>query len=335
MKKSLFMGLALTTMSIVSMTGCGNSGSGGGQSDAVKIGILQPNHPALAAATSGFLSEIAANGISVNPIIRMPNAQGSDTDSLALDLVSQCDILLGVGTGVSQKLKGAVEEKGKEEKASLLFTAVTDPVAAGLIPSPENGSGFCCGTTDMNPIDEQIDLIKECIPDVDKVGIIYTSSELNSAKQAELAIERMQSTELGITPVVKTCTGSADIFTVASALADEDGLDAIYIPTDNVIAENPGAISSAVNGKGILVVCGEESMLKGCGSVTKSINYTELGRKTGKMAVQILKGLKNAKDIPLEGASAEECEYVMCLANAADAGIVLPDSVKNKCRNID
>jgi len=334
MKKSLFMGLALTTMSIVSMTGCGNSGSGGGSSDgAVKIGILQPNHPALAAATNGFLSEIAANGISVNPILRMPSASGSDTNAIALDLVSQCDMLLGVGTSISQVLKGAIEGKGKEETASLLFTAVTDPVSAGLIPSPENGSGFCCGTTDMNPVDEQIALIKECNPDADKVGILYTVTEINSKIQSDMAVAKIQS--LGMEAVVSTCTGPSDIFTVANNLASVDGLDAIYIPTDNVIAENPGAVSSAVSGKGILVVCGEESMLKNCGSVTKSINYTELGRKTGKMAVQILKGLKNAKDIPLEGASAEECEYVMCLSNAADADVVLPDSVKNKCRNIE
>ena len=332
MKKSLLMSLAVATMSIVSMTSCGSS-EGGSSGNSVKIGILQPNHPALSAATNGFLSEIRANGINVEPILRMPNPSGSDTNALALDLVSQCDILLGVGTTISQVLKGTVEEKGKEEKASLLFTAVTDPVAAGLIPSKDNGSGFCCGTTDMNPVEEQIALIKECNPDADKVGIIYTGTETNSRIQSEMAVPKIES--LGMEAIVSTCTGSSDIFTVASALASTDGIDAIYIPTDNTIAENPGAISSAVSGKGILVVCGEESMLKNCGSVTKSINYTELGKKTGKMAVSIIKGEKAAKDIPLVGAEAEECEYVMSLSNAADAGVVLPDSVKSKCRNID
>ena len=256
MKKKLFL-LSAIPLVMGSLTGCG-------EDNRIKVGIMTIGFPAVAVAADGFLAELSAAGIAYNALTRIPSNDASAA-SIALDLASQCDYLLGVGTGNSQKLKGAIEEKGKAATSTLFFTAVTDPVDAGLVSSWDNPSGFVCGTSDMNPVAEQIDLILECIPTVDKVGIFYTNSESNSRVQKDKAVTRLRD-ELGITAVYDTCTNSADITTALSSfLQANPDMDALYIPTDNNIANNPGAVKTAIAGKGILVVCGEGLSLKDCG----------------------------------------------------------------------
>lgn len=326
MKKKLFLLSALPLL-MGSLVGCGSNDGG------VKIGLLTLGFEAVDVAADGFLDELTKAGIAYNAIKRIPR-DASDRGVQALDLASQCDYLLGLGTDNSKALKSAVEGKGKAETTTLFFTAVTDPVAEGLVPSMDNGSGFVCGTTDMNPVAEQIELIQECIPNVDKVGIFYTASENNSAIQANMAREKLEAE--GITAVVQTCMGATDISSNITALTNIEGLDAIYIPTDNNVAANgTRAVAQAVENKNILVVCGEAGMLKSCGAVTLSIDYENLGRLTGKMAVQVIKGEKKAKDIPVGSLPIDELEYVMSLNNAKAAGVTIPQSVQDKCTNLD
>ena len=334
MKKSLLASLLLCALSVV---GCG----GGDDSPStptpmlgkVRIGILQPNHPALEAAANGFKDYILNAELSDNEFeftIYTPNVSGSDINDLAKAIVSTCDMALGIGTGVSQALKNAVVQKGRV--IPTLFTAVTDPVGSGLVASKNNGVGFMCGTSDMNPVAEQIALVKQCNPDADKVGVLYTVSEVNSQVQANDAVAAIS--KAGMEAVVRTVQGASDISAVCTELASVAGLDAIYIPTDNNIAQNPGAVKGTLTGKGIHVICGEENMLSGCGTVTKSIDYTKLGELTGKMAVSIIKGEVFPYQIPVGYISDEECEYVMSSTNAASYNALIPQDVRNRCRDI-
>ena len=131
MKKKLFLLAALPLM-MGSLVGCGND------SDGVRIGILTLGFEAVDVAADGFLDELSKAGIAYNAIKRIPR-DASDRGVQALDLASQCDYLLGLGTDNSKSLKSAVESKGKAETTTLFFTAVTDPVAEGLVPSKDNG----------------------------------------------------------------------------------------------------------------------------------------------------------------------------------------------------
>lgn len=301
----------------------------------IKIGILQPvEHEALDVARKGFMEGLAEKGYDTSKVkfvYRNGGGKEADISSYAKSLVSRCDMSLGIGTGASVSLKSAETDKGLTKP--LLFTAVTDPVDAKLVSSLDNGEGFVTGSSDMQPIADQILLIKECIPSVDKVGILYTSSESNSEAQAKVAEAAL--TLNGITTVRKTCTGPSDVSSTALALASEEGIDAIYIPTDNNIAANTDAVKTAVAGKNILVVAGEESMMKGCGHVTLSVDYKALGKVTGHMAAEILsKGIK-AGELPVKTMTKEECNYVMSAANCASSGVTLPDEVIAKCTNVD
>ena len=315
MKKKFISLLTLAALPFsFMMTGCSNK---------VAIGILQPvQHAALDAAREGFEQGLKENGI--NAAINYRNAGGNDADlnAYAKDLVDTSKLVLGIGTGASQALKGAEDNAGYTKP--LLFTAVTDPVDAGLVSSKDNKDGFVCGTTDANPVEEQISLIKEFKADASKVGIMYTQTETNSKVQADQAKAAIEAK--GMTADIRTCSNSSDIKATALALADA-GVDAIYIPTDNNIAANMNAINDAASSKHVLVVCGEENMLKTGGHVTLSIDYFSLGYATGKMAAQILKGDKKTTDFPVVPVAASECSYAYSTANLTASGLTLPESM--------
>lgn len=324
--------LAVCTLGLTACPGTRSEGA-----DSIKVGILQPvEHVALDAARDGFKEGLASKGYDASKVeFVYRNAGGRGTAEIATfakDLVSICDLYLGIGTDASKALKTAAEDKGLIKPC--LFTAVTDPVDAGLVESLENGKGFVTGTSDMQPIAAQIDLIQECIPGVDKIGILYTQSETNSVVQANQA-EAAINAKGGITAVRQTCTGPSDVSAAALALANTEGLDAIYIPTDNNIAANTDAVKTAVQNKGVLVVTGEEGMMAGCGAATLSIDYKSLGKVTGEMAAQILKEDLVPGKLPVKTMTAADCEYVISSANCADANVTLPTSVIEKSRDIN
>ena len=288
------------------------------------IGILQPaEHLALDAAREGFEKGLKDNGITGYKIdYRNAGGNSADLSAFAKDLVDTSELVLGIGTGASVALKGAADNAGLDKP--ILFTAVTDPVEAKLVASKENNTGHVCGTTDAQPIEEQIALVKEFKPSATKVGIMYTQTEINSkvqADQAEVAIKAA-----GMSAVIKTCSNASDVNATATALVAE-GIDAIYLPTDNNIAANMNAVKSAVTGKGVLIVCGEENMLKVGGHVTLSIDYFGLGYSTGKMAAEILKGEKKPTDFPVVPVASSECAYVYSSTNLEAAGLSMPEEL--------
>ena len=315
MKKGKLLTLLPLMLLPLATTGC---------SPKTVIGILQPvEHNALGAAREGFIQGLKDGGLS-NFKIDYRNAGGNDADlnALAKNLIDSSDLTLGIGTGASKALQGAEVNAGFDKP--LLFTAVTDPVGAGLVASADNPSGYVCGTTDANPVEAQIALIKEFKADASKVGIMYTQTEENSKVQSDQAEAAIKAA--GMTADIKMCSNSADIKATAEALV-ADGVDAIYIPTDNNIAANMNAVKVAVENKDILVVAGEENLLREGGHISLSIDYFQLGVSTGKMAAQILKGEKKATDFPVVAVPASDCQFVYSSSNLQSAGLSMPEAM--------
>ena len=295
--------------------------------ETIKVGILQPvEHVALGAARKGFEDALKAANLPNKIDITYSNAGGNDADlvTLAKNLVDSCDLNLGIGTGASKALLGAQVNAGL--KKPLLFTAVTDPVDAGLVKNADNPSGYVCGTTDANPVEAQIALIKEFKSSATKVGIMYTQTEENSKVQSDQAEAAIKAA--GMTASVKTCTNSSDIKATAEALVAE-GVDAIYLPTDNNIAANMNAVKQAAVAGGTLVVAGEEGMLEEGGHITLSIDYYNLGKNTGEMAASLIKNDTKPTDYKVVAVPASNCSYVYSSKNLADAGLSMPEAMKN------
>ncbi len=288
-KNALFI-IGIVLIGILSLSGCSND------KEVVEIGISQiVEHPALDAARDGFIAALEENGYveGENIKLRKENAQGdfSTAQSIAEKFKNdKVDLVLAIATPTAQAAANVIKD------IPIMITAVTDPVSAGLVESMEKPGANVSGTTDMNPVKEQFALIKKFLPDVKKVGILYNSGEVNSEVQVEIAKEVAE--DMGIELKEGTVTNSSEVQLAASSLVDK--VDAFYLPTDNVIASALPAILKVTDAKNIPVFASESGMVEQGAVATKGINYFELGRKTGQMAVEVLNG-KQPSEMGVEG----------------------------------
>ncbi len=296
----------------------------------IQIGILQlTSHPALDKANEGFVQALADNGYVNGENIKI-NQQNPQTDAstmaaMATTLVSKSKLILTIATDASVAVASELDIQKKD--IPLLFTAVTEPISARLVNSYEAPGKNITGTSDMNPVADQIGLVKAVAPNATKVGILYTASEDNSQIQAEIAKSAIETANM--TAVIKTITDATQIEATVRALINTEKVDCIYIPTDNMLAANMPQVYAATctNTVKIPVVCGEESMVSQGGTITYGIDYYNLGYKTGLMAVKILNGEKTANELPVEFG-----DPTGTIANSdvlTALGITLPDTLTN------
>lgn len=294
MKKilSLVMAILLVCGMCLSFTSCSK------EADYV-VGICQlAPHVALDAATQGFkdalTAELAKEGKTVefreqnagNEISACPNIVGSFVSN-------NVDLILANATPVLQAAKNATTT------IPILGTSVTEyGVALGI----ENFSGTVgtnvSGTSDLAPLTEQAQMMIDTLSlkSGDKVGLLYCSAEANSTYQ--VAVVKGYLTDKGISCTEYPFADSNDLTTVATKAASE--VKAIYVPTDNTVADNTAIIKNVTLAKNVPVFAGEEGICSGCGYATLSIDYYSLGKKTGEMAAKILLGQANVKDMPIE-----------------------------------
>lgn len=323
MKRTLALLMASALM--LSLAGCSQTGgsSSSGEAETLRIGIIQPmEHESLDAAREGFVQALADHGYTDGDTIVLDyqNAQG---DSSALLTISQrfvgddCDLVLAIGTGAAQSIASQTSE------IPVLITAVTDPVDAGLVQSSEAPGTNVTGTNDMNPIREQLELIPEILPDVQTVGLLYTSSEDNSILQIEEAKAILE--EMNLDYVEQTVTGSNDVQQAVQSIVTR--CDAIYIPTDNTFASAMPLVGSVVMESGTPVICGATGMVEAGGLITLGLNYYNLGYQTGEMAVQVLEGADPAS-MPVQ--SQNQYDYVVNEEMLSALGMELPQSLLEK-----
>lgn len=313
------LGLLLSLMLVLGTTAAlADEGS-------VKIGILQyVEHAALDSATEGFKQALKENGYE-DVTIDYKNASG---DNATLQLMAEqfasgdYDVLLGVATPAVQALLTAVSDK------PILGTAVTDYVSAGLVASNEAPGANLTGTSDMNPVDKQIDLLMQLVPDAKTIGVLYTSSEVNSEIQAKMAEQEAARYSLGV--VTKTISAVGEVQQAVESLVGQ--VDALYIPTDNICASAMAVIASVANPAKLPVIVGEENMCNEGGLATIGLNYTKLGYQTGMMAVRILKDGANPAEMSIEGLG--DADVYLNQVTADEVGIVFPQELVDAAVNI-
>ncbi|MBQ8603231.1 MAG: ABC transporter substrate-binding protein [Oscillospiraceae bacterium] len=314
MKKVLALILAMVMA--VSLTACG----AGGRDDEgkVKIGILQRlEHTSLDQARKGFVQALADNGYvdGENMVLDYQNAQNdpSNLQTMADRLINnENDIILAIATGAAQTLAARPHEM------PVLITAVTDPVDAGVIDSMDSPGSPISGTSDVSPVKEQLELILKLKNDVETIGLLYTSGEDNSVLQIKQAKEIMDG--MGMAYVEQTVTNTNDVQQAVQSLVTK--CDAIYIPTDNVLAASMALVADIAWPANIPVVTGSVNMVMDGGLATLGLSYYNLGYQTGEMAVRILAG-EDISTMPVGTQS--EYTYVIN-GDAVDAmtGITIP-----------
>ena len=315
MKKLLT--ILLATICLFALCACNsdsNLGSNLGSNPTgsnLKVGVVQTTqHPALDAATQGFVDALKENGIT-DVDVQNASGESANCSTIVGNFVADgVDLIMANATPALQAASAATDT------IPVLGTSITvyDVVLGGSVP--KNVSG----TTDLAPLDEQASMIKELFPNAKKVGILFCSAEPNSQYQVDKISKFLD--EDGIETVNYVFNDSNDI-TAVTEKAVNDKVDVIYIPTDNTAASNTQAIANVVLPAGIPVFTGEEGPCAGCGVATLTISYYDIGFKTGEMAADIL--LNGADISTMEIESAPQFVKKFNKTNAEKLGITIPN----------
>ncbi|MDY2629496.1 MAG: ABC transporter substrate-binding protein [Lachnospiraceae bacterium] len=304
----------------MSMTACGSSDSGeskkeepstteaaasSAEADAAessstvsgkfKIGICQlVQHEALDAATQGFIDEVTKELGADAVEFDNQNAQNdSNTCSTIVNnfVSNKYDLILANATPALQAAAAATNE------IPILGTSVTEyGVALQLSDFDGTVGNNISGTSDLAPLEDQANMVKELFPDAKNVGLLYCSSEANSQYQVDTVKAFLE--DLGYSCKYYAFSDSNDISAVTTTASTE--CDVIYVPTDNTVASNTGIINNICMPAGVPIIAGEEGICAGCGVATLSISYYDLGVATGKMAVRILRDGEDISTMPIE-----------------------------------
>lgn len=263
------------------------------EEDTIKIGVVQyVEHEALDAVLKGFQETLDASDYADHIEWDINNASGdqSSLQSLSEKVARDNDILFAIATPAAQVLASVEQEK------PIFIAAVTDAVAAGLVESNEAPAKNVTGTSDMAPIEDQVDLLTRNFPEVETVGLIYNSSEVNSQVQAELAVEYLE--EQGLKTEVQTVTSTNDISQVMNSLVGN--VDAMFMVTDNTIDSAITLVGDIAKEAGIPTVGSSDSVVMANGLATLSNSYEDYGIQTAEMVIRMLDEGLDPAEMPVE-----------------------------------
>ncbi len=309
------------------LTGCG-----GGESDAAAsvasadlpvVGIVQiVEHPSLDTIRESILEQLEEEGF-IDGETMTVDYQNAQNELSNLKTICQkfaankYDLIIAIATPSAQAALGETTE------IPIVFSAVTDPIAAELVDDPHAPGGNITGTSDAVSAQMIMDLAREITPEIKTIGALYNSSEVirfsvvNDLKEYAAAN--------GLTVVDAPVTNSSEVQQSATFLAGK--ADAVFSPIDNTVASTMPIAAKTLNDAKIPFYVGADSMVNDGGLATYGINYTILGRETGKMAAQVLNGA-NPGTIPVM--TMQDMDIYINQNTAAEIGVTFPKSVLDK-----
>lgn len=282
--------LMVMAMLMAALSGCGGDSSGGSASsaenksgDVYHVGIVQQlEHPALDQATEGFkaalIEKLGEDGVEFD----LQNAQNEPANCATISqgfVSANVDLIMANATTALQSASAATAD------IPIVATSITDYATALNAEDWQGVSGTnVTGTSDLAPLQQQVDMITELVPDAKQVGLLYCSAEPNSVYQIKEVEKYLDEKNIKYTEYA--AADSNEIQAVATKAVSES--DCIYIPTDNTMAQNTEAINNVAQPAKVPIIAGEEGICKGCGIATLTISYYDIGYEAGLMAYDIL-----------------------------------------------
>ena len=318
--KALAAGLMLTLA--LGVMGCGgDKKEAPKKAEKVNVGIVQlVEHAALDAANKGFVEGLASKGYKEGQNITYDrqNAQAdqSNLQNIAHRFVNnKVNLICAIATPAAQTVANVTSD------IPIVATAVTDYKTAKLVKDNAKPGTNVTGTTDMNPVEQQLDLLLKLVPNAKSVGTIYCSSEVNS--QLQIEILKKAAAAKGVTVKEATVSNVNDIQQAARSLVGK--VQAIYVPTDNVLASAMPTLVSVTEEAKLPVICGEGGMVKAGGLATLGVDYYKLGFQAGEMAADILSGKSKPADMAIQ--AQKEFKAMVNLKEAGKIGLKVPEDV--------
>lgn len=318
--KALAAGLLLTLA--LGVTGCGgDSKEAPKKAEKVNVGIVQlVEHAALDAANKGFVEGLASKGYKEGENIAFDrqNAQAdqSNLQNIAHRFVNnKVNLICAIATPAAQTVANVTSD------IPIVATAVTDYKTAKLVKDNAKPGTNVTGTTDMNPVEQQLDLLLKIVPNAKSIGTIYCSSEVNS--QLQVDILKKAAAAKGVTVSEATVSNVNDIQQATRSLVGK--VQAIYVPTDNVLASAMPTLAVVTEEAKLPVICGEGGMVKAGGLATLGVDYYKLGFQAGEMAADILSGKSKPADMAIQ--AQKEFTAIVNMKEAEKIGLKVPEDV--------
>lgn len=289
--KKFIKAVAVLTVLLSSFAGIQLTASA--QEETIKIGVLQyVEHEALDAAREGFIERLEESEYGDRIEFDVQNASGNQTtlQSISEKIARDNDILYAIATPAAISLASLEQEK------PIFIAAVTDPVEAGLADSLEEPGRNVTGTSDMQPLEEQVDLLVNNFPDAENIGLIYNSSEVNSQIQADQAKELLDAR--GLNTVEATVVSTNDISQALNSIITE--VDAMFMVTDNTIDSAITLVGDIAKENNVPTIGSSDAVVLQNGLATISNSYHDYGTQTADMVIRMLDEGLTPAEMPIE-----------------------------------
>ena len=311
----------MVTLLLLSLCSCGTRKKNDGT---YHIGIVQlMQHVALDQATQGFQDALKEKlGDKVTFDVQLASGESTNCTTIVTKFVNDgVDLIMGNAT------PAVIAAKEATSTIPIVGTSVTDYVTAeaAIVSSNEAPGGNVTGYSDLSDIAAHVELTQKLCPSAKKVAIVYCSAEPNSVIQGKQAKELYE--KAGFTTVILTASDVTTISSVVTSACSQ--ADVIYIPTDNLFAENMESVKNITEPAKIPVICGEGGMVTSGGTASVAIDYYVLGYRAGEMAYEILVNGADPATTPIGFMTAEDMELVINEKNLTALGLTVPADLKS------
>lgn len=278
-------------------------------------------HPALDAVLKGIQDYLKDNNIEAEFKVHNAQANMGTATQIGQQMIGEkSDLLIAIATPSAQATAQALSKAPADMKRPFLFTAVTDPVSAGLVEAFDKPGEFVTGVSDLLPVDKHLEMITTYKPGIKKLAILYNAGEANS--KAVVATVKEMSSQFGFEVVEATAPKTADVYAAAKSLVGR--CDAVFIPTDNtIVAALESVIKVGTQNKLPIFAADVDSVARGA-VAAMGFDYYKHGYQTGAMVQKILEGA-SPKTLPVE--FQEELQLHINLKSAAAMGAPAPEEL--------
>ncbi len=285
-------------------------------------------HPALDAVLKGIQAYLEDNGVKADYKVHNAQANMGTATQIGQQMIGEeSDLLIAIATPSAQATAQALKKAPAALKRPMLFTAVTDPVAAGLVAAFDKPSEFITGVSDLLPLDKHLEMITIYKPGIKKLGVLYNAGEANS--KATVATLKTLSGKMGFTVVEATAAKTADVYAAAKSLVGR--CDAIFIPTDNTIVSALESVLKIGTQNKLPVFAADVDSVERGAVAAMGFDYYKHGYQTGAMVKKVLEGTSPAL-LPVEFQM--ELQLQINLKAAADMAAPAPQSLLDKATKI-
>ena len=329
----------VTVMVLTLLSGCGtqknssdgsvNSNTSKDKKDIIKIGEVQvTEYFGLDLSREGFRAALASRGYKEGKNIEIEYANAQSDQSIGQNIAqsfanSNKELIHAVATPVAQASYNATKD------IPIVFTAVTDPVDAGIVKSLDKSGTNVVGMSDMVPMKAQFNLIKKFFPEAKKLGIVYSSSDANSSVKVKEA--KSIASKYGLEIIAQGAATTNDVGQTVEALLGK--IDILYVPTDStVVPAMPIIITKALEKK-IPIIPEEKGQVELGALAAEGIDFYKLGYESGLMAADILDGKSKPQDMPSK--ILEDRDIYVNKETLEKLGLTIPDDIKDKVKFVE